>query len=277
LYTRYHTALIWNCHALSPTLYLTPHKHKNKHTHTPPIRRLLPNTRHFEASLPTERTYAAPLLLQGKGKRSYKLRHTRPDYTVSRQHDRQTDLHIRRHTTSTITHLHVVAPAYTFVTIQHGRHTNNMAAERHTTFAITNIHGNTLAHTSRYNMAATRHAAFPITTIHGITSYTYVTIQHGRHTKQQRGRRALPYIHNYQYTRHHPLHIRQNTTWPTHQTTTWPPSVTLHSQLPIYTASPLAHTSQYNMASERHAVPPAHARCIYICAMKSQFALTSAI
>jgi hypothetical protein len=29
--------------------------------------------------------------------------------------------------------------------------------------------------------------------------------------------------------------------------TTWPPSNTLHSHIPIYTASPLAHTSQYNM------------------------------
>jgi hypothetical protein len=79
--------LIWTCHALSPGT-TSP-----THTHTPPIQRLLPNTRHFRASRPTERTYAAPLLLQGKGKHSYKLHNTQPDNTVSRQHDRRTNIY----------------------------------------------------------------------------------------------------------------------------------------------------------------------------------------
>jgi hypothetical protein len=91
-----------------------------------------------------------------------------------------------------------------------------------------------LTHTSQYNMTDTRHATFTNlhgvtiqhdrhTNLPGITPYTYVTIQHGRHTKytlrhpKQHGRRAARCIHNYQSTRHHPFHIRHNTTWPTHQ------------------------------------------------------------
>jgi hypothetical protein len=115
-----------------------------------------------------------------------------------------------RHPTFAITTIHGV-------TIQHGRHTNNnMATERHPTFAITTIHRVTIQHgrhtklhyVTTNNMAAELHAAYAITNIHGINSYTYVTIQHGRH--------ATRYIHNYTSTRchtyvtiHHGRHIKQ--------------------------------------------------------------------
>jgi hypothetical protein len=83
-YTRYHTASNMDLPRPYSRHYLTTH------THTPTIQCLLPNTRHFKARRPTQRTYAAPLLLQGKGKHSYKLHNPQPDYTVSRQHERQT-------------------------------------------------------------------------------------------------------------------------------------------------------------------------------------------
>jgi CxxC motif-containing protein len=109
----------------------------------------------------------------------------------------------KRHTTFTHTNLHGITP-FTYVTIQHGRH-----------IKIPIYTASPLPHTAIYNMADTlkihyvtankmaakRHTTFANTNLHAVTAYTYVTIQHGRHTK-----------------------------------------------IPIYTASPLPHTSIYNMA-----------------------------
>jgi hypothetical protein len=77
-------------------------------------------------------------------------------------------------------------------------------------------------------MAAKRHATSTITRPHGVTpppAYTYVTIQHGRHTKQQHGRRASTHIPYYPSTRRHTRR------------------------------SPLTHTSPYNMAADTSTQP----------------------
>jgi hypothetical protein len=125
LYTRYHTASNMELQRPYPNAVPHPPTHTHTHTHKPPIQRLLPNTRHFEASIPAERTYAAPSSCRVKVSPATNYNtHTRPDYTVSRQHDRKTNIYGGT--------LHPQLHIYT------GSHP--------------------LTHTSRYNMATTRHA-----------------------------------------------------------------------------------------------------------------------
>jgi hypothetical protein len=92
--------------------------------------------------------------------------------------------------------------------------TLNMAAERNDTITIPNIPG----HTSPYRAVA-RHATPTITHLHGVTPTN--------------------------------LHVRRNTTWPTHKTT-WPPSVLIHSLLPIYTASHAPPPTTYTYVTIQH-------------------------
>jgi hypothetical protein len=153
------------------------------------------------ALIPSDRAdVRSSLLLQGKGKHSYKLHHTRPDYTVSRQHDRQTNIYGGT--------LHPQLHIFTLSHIVTHTSPHNMAAA----FPITNIHGQT-SHKTTWPPSETPHSQLPIyTDIRHDTTWPSRDMPHPllpvRHnttwpTHKKHGRRASSYIPYYQYTRRH--------------------------------------------------------------------------